>query len=79
MAGSVVVLMLSGGKPLEACAVGSAWSVVWALAWRILSQAHRKCDGDVSDLPMDDMSFTTGKVREWPSWNREGGLWHLHQ
>jgi heavy metal translocating P-type ATPase len=57
LAGSLVVLMLSGGKTLEAYAVRSASSVLRALARRIPSQAHRKCNGDVSDLPLDDVAI----------------------
>ena len=57
LAGSLVVLMLSGGKTLEAYAVRSASSVLEALAKRIPSQAHRKCNGDVSDLPLDDVAI----------------------
>jgi heavy metal translocating P-type ATPase len=55
LAGSLVVLMLSGGKALEAYAVRSASSVLEALAKRIPSQAHRECNGDVSDVPLDDV------------------------
>ena len=57
LAGSLVVLMLSGGKTLEAYAVRSALSVLEALAKRIPSRAHRKCNGDVSDLPLDHVAI----------------------
>src|SRR6516162_387771 len=42
LAGTLVVLMLSGGEALEACAVRSASSVLQALAKRMPSIAHRK-------------------------------------
>ncbi len=57
LAGSVVVLMLSGGKTLEAYAVRSASSVLEALARRIPTRAHRRRNGDISDLPLDDVAI----------------------
>src|SRR3954453_3004051 len=42
LAGSLVVLMLSGGEALEGYAVRSASSVLAALARRMPSAAHRK-------------------------------------
>ena len=53
LAGTLVVLMLAGGQALEAYAVRSASSVLQALARRMPSQAHRKKDGVISDVPLD--------------------------
>jgi heavy metal translocating P-type ATPase len=55
LAGSLVVLMLSGGEALEAYAVRSASSVLEALARRMPSVAHRKIDGLLADVPMEDV------------------------
>jgi heavy metal translocating P-type ATPase len=52
LAGALVVLMLSGGEALEAYAVRSASSVLEALARRMPSQAHRREDGRVLDVPV---------------------------
>jgi len=52
LAGSLVVLMLSGGEALEAYAVRSASSVLDALAKRMPSQAHRKQDGTLVDVAL---------------------------
>ncbi len=52
LAGTLVVLMLSGGEALEAYAVGSASSVLAALARRMPSVAHRKRDGRLEDAPL---------------------------
>jgi heavy metal translocating P-type ATPase len=57
LAGSLVVLMLSGGEALEAYAVRSASSVLAALAKRMPSQAHRKVDGAVADVPLDHVAI----------------------
>jgi heavy metal translocating P-type ATPase len=56
LAGSIVVLMLSGGETLEAYAVRSASSVLEALARRMPSQAHRKTGGDFADVPLTDIA-----------------------
>jgi len=56
LAGSIVVLMLSGGEALEAFAVRSASSVLEALAKRMPSTAHRKTDGTLADVPLDQVS-----------------------
>jgi heavy metal translocating P-type ATPase len=56
LAGSLVVLMLSGGRALEAYAIRSASSVLDALARRIPSRAHRRRDGDVVDVVLGDIS-----------------------
>jgi cation transport ATPase len=53
LAGTLVVLMLSGGEALEAYAVRSASSVLAALARRVPSAAHRKEDGRLTDVPLD--------------------------
>jgi cation transport ATPase len=52
LAGSLVVLMLSGGSALETYAVRSASSVLEALARRVPSQAHRRQGGDVTSVPL---------------------------
>jgi heavy metal translocating P-type ATPase len=53
LAGSLVVLMLSGGEALEQFAVGRASSVLQALARRMPSIAHRRLDGRVQDVALD--------------------------
>ena len=55
LAGSLVVLMLSGGTALEAYAVRSASSVLEALARRMPSRAHRKRDGVLTEVPLDEV------------------------
>lgn len=55
LAGSVVVLMLSGGEALEHYAVGKASSVLKALANRMPSRAHRKLAQGVEDMPVDSI------------------------
>jgi len=57
LAGSLVVLMLSGGSALETYAVKSASSVLDALARRVPSQAHRKLDGDVVPVPLAQVAI----------------------
>jgi heavy metal translocating P-type ATPase len=56
LAGSIVVLMLSGGEALENYAVRSASSVLRALAKRMPSIAHRKRDSAISDVALDDIA-----------------------
>ncbi|NJL29561.1 MAG: HAD-IC family P-type ATPase, partial [Thermoanaerobaculia bacterium] len=56
LAGSLVVLMLSGGEALEGYAVRSASSVLEALARRMPSSAHRKHDGTVEEVALDDVA-----------------------
>src|SRR5262245_39947389 len=56
LAGSIVVLMLSGGEALENYAVRSASSVLQALAKRMPSVAHRRSDGSLSDVPLDQVA-----------------------
>jgi heavy metal translocating P-type ATPase len=53
LAGTLVVLMLSGGEALEGLAVRSASSVLAALARRMPSVAHLQREGLVSDLPLE--------------------------
>ena len=57
LAGTLVVLMLSGGNVLEAYAIRSASSVLEALAKRVPSVAHRKQDGATSDVKLDEISI----------------------
>lgn len=56
LAGSLVVLMLSGGKALERFAVARASSVLHALARRMPSVAHRRVDARIEDVPLDDVT-----------------------
>ena len=60
LAGALVVLMLSGGAALEAYAVRSASSALEALARRMPSRAHRRRDGQVVDVELDEV--TVGDV-----------------
>lgn len=53
LAGALVVLMLSGGQALEALALGRASSVLQALARRMPLVAHRRVDGEVTEVPLD--------------------------
>ncbi len=55
LAGTLVVLMLSGGEALEAYAVRGASSVLAALAKRMPSAAHRRRDGRIADVPLDEV------------------------
>jgi heavy metal translocating P-type ATPase len=57
LAGSLVVLMLSGGEALEAYAVRSASSVLEALSKRMPSIAHRKTNGKMIDVDLDDIAI----------------------
>jgi heavy metal translocating P-type ATPase len=56
LAGTLVVLMLSGGEALEAYAVRSASSVLAALARRMPSLAHRKQGGQITDVALDKVA-----------------------
>lgn len=56
LAGSIIVLMLAGGEALESFAVRSASSVLAALAQRMPSIAHRKRDGVVVDVALDEIA-----------------------
>jgi heavy metal translocating P-type ATPase len=52
LAGTIVVLMLSGGEALETYAVKNASSVLRALANRMPSIAHRQQAGLLQDIPV---------------------------
>lgn len=56
LAGTFVVLMLSGGETLEGYAVASASSVLSALARRMPAVAHRRTDGQMIDIPLDQIA-----------------------
>ena len=56
LAGTLVVLMLSGGEALEAYAVRRASSALSALARRMPAVAHRSRDGTIADVPLDDIA-----------------------
>ena len=55
LAGSIIVLMLAGGESLESYALRSASSVLAALAKRLPSIAHRKGDGQITDVALADI------------------------
>ncbi len=57
LAGTLVVLMLSGGEALEAYAVRSASSVLQALAKRMPSVAHRKHNGNLSEVALEQVAI----------------------
>lgn len=57
LAGSIVVLMLSGGEALEEYAVANASSVLKALAKRMPSVAHVRRDGTLEDVPLEDVEI----------------------
>lgn len=52
LAGTLVVLMLSGGQTIEAFAVGRASSALSALASRMPSVAHRNEGSGITDIPL---------------------------
>lgn len=56
LAGSIIVLMLSGGEALESYALRSASSVLAALAKRMPSVAHRKRDSEIVDVELADVA-----------------------
>ena len=56
LAGSIIVLMLSGGEALETYALRSASSVLAALAKRMPSVAHRKRDSEIVDVALDEVA-----------------------
>ncbi len=56
LAGSIIVLMLSGGEALESYALGSASSVLAALAKRMPSVAHRKSGTKTEDVALDQVA-----------------------
>ena len=55
LAGSFVVLMLSGGEALEAFALGRASSVLQALARRMPLVAHRRASHQVVEVPLGEV------------------------
>jgi heavy metal translocating P-type ATPase len=55
LTGTIVVLMLSGGRALEAYAARRASSALQALARRLPSRAHRQADDALVDVPLDDI------------------------
>jgi heavy metal translocating P-type ATPase len=55
LAGTLVVLMLSGGQALESYAVRSASSVLEALARRMPTVAHRRRGGRLEDVGLDSI------------------------
>ncbi len=57
LAGTFVVLMLSGGEAIEAYAVRRASSVLHALASRMPSVAHQKTNSDVDDVDLQDVKI----------------------
>ena len=56
LAGTLVVLMLSGGQALEAYAVRRASSALDALSRRLPSTAHRKRGNEMLDVPVSDVA-----------------------
>jgi heavy metal translocating P-type ATPase len=52
LAGSIIVLMLSGGEALESYALRSASSVLAALAKRVPSIAHRRQESEIVDVAL---------------------------
>jgi len=56
LAGSIIVLMLSGGEALEGYALRSASSVLAALAKRMPSIAHRKSAAEMLDVALAEIS-----------------------
>ena len=56
LAGSIVVLMLSGGEALENYALHNASSVLRALAKRMPTIAHQKRDSVIADVALDDVA-----------------------
>jgi cation transport ATPase len=57
LAGSLVVLMLSGGEALENYAVRTASKVMDALAKRAPTIAHRKTDTGIQDIPVKSIAI----------------------
>lgn len=57
LAGSLVVLMLSGGQALEAYAIRSASKVLEALAKRAPIIAHRKRNETIEDIPVEQIKI----------------------
>lgn len=56
LAGSIIVLMLSGGEALESYALRSASAVLAALAKRMPTVAHRKSNDGIRDVTLDEVA-----------------------
>jgi heavy metal translocating P-type ATPase len=56
LAGSIIVLMLSGGEALERYALANASSVLAALAKRMPSVAHRQRAAELRDVPLAEIA-----------------------
>ncbi len=56
LAGTIVVLMLSGGEALEDYALTNASSVLKALSKRMPSTAHLKKDGRIADITLEQVA-----------------------
>ncbi len=56
LAGSIIILMLSGGEALESYAMRSASSVLALLAKRMPSIAHKKLGGEIHDVALADVA-----------------------
>lgn len=56
LAGSIIVLMLSGGEALESYALRTASSVLAALAKRMPSVAHKKQGTEIIDVDLQEVS-----------------------
>lgn len=56
LAGTIIVLMLSGGEALEAYAMANAKSVLAALAKRMPSTAHRQRGSSLETVPLDSIA-----------------------
>ncbi len=57
LAGTIVVFMLSGGEALESYALLSASSVLRALAGRLPANAHLRKDGQMVDIPIQNIQI----------------------
>ncbi len=57
LAGSIIVLMLSGGEALESYALRSASSVLAALAKRMPSIAHRRVGSEIVEVELAEVSI----------------------
>lgn len=62
LAGSIIVLMLSGGEALERYAAGRASSVLRALAKRMPNISHRMVDGAPVDIEVEDIALKDNLV-----------------
>ncbi len=62
LAGTLVVLMLSGGEAIESFAVRRASSVLQALARRMPSVAHRQGDGTLTDVALSAIQVADSLV-----------------